>query len=106
MVQSKPSPRVALSRWLAQLHYNSIRNIETVFSNVITSDRAKPLRGFKLAEDLVITRKRTFYRIAGSQAIPMTVEEVSANYNLETLQSVYRDAMEAWKTLQRARRRA
>jgi hypothetical protein len=99
------APRVALARWLTQIHYNAIRNIETAFPNIMQSDRARPLRGFKIAEDLVLTRKRTFYRIAGTKAIPMSVEEVSANYNLEILRASYRAATEQWKSAQRSVRR-
>lgn len=98
------APRIALQRWLAQIHYNAIRNIETAFPNIIQSDRARPLRGFKIAEDLVLTRKRAFYRIVGTKAVPVSVEEVSANHNLELLQSSYRTATEAWKNSQRHRR--
>jgi hypothetical protein len=109
MVPIKPSPRVALMRWLAQLHYNAIRNIESVFENVTRSDgsltRGTALRGFQIADDLVLTRKRTFYKIVGNQAVPISVEEVSANYNLEALQAKYRAAVDAWKNIQRNRRR-
>jgi hypothetical protein len=77
--QAKPSPRAALARW----------------------------RGLKLADDLVLTRKRVFYRIAGVKAEPLSIEEVAANYNLEALQAMYRVEQESWKTMQRtARRRA
>jgi hypothetical protein len=95
------APRVALARWLGQIHYNAIRNIETAFPNVVQSDRARPLRGFKIAEDLVLTRKRAFYKISGPNAIPMSVQDVSANYNLEALQSAYRSATEIWKNSRR-----
>ena len=98
------APRVALMRWLSQIHYNAVRQIETPFANVVTSDQSKPLRGFKIADDLVLTRKRTFYQIKGVQAVPMSIEEVSANYNLQSLQERYREATEAWKTSQRRRR--
>jgi len=97
------SPRVALIRWLSQIHYNAVRQIETPFPNVVTADTAKPLRGFKIADDLVLTRKRTFYQIMGVQAIPLTIEEVSANYNLQSMQARYREAAEAWKQSQRRR---
>lgn len=100
------APRVALSRWLAQIHYNAIRNIETAFPNIVQSDRARPLRGFKIAEDLVLTRKRTFYKIVGTRAVPISIEEVSANHNLGVLQSAYRVATDAWKSTQRRRSRA
>lgn len=102
---SKPSPRVALMRWLAQIHYNAVRNIESVDESVTQTDTAKPIRGFRIAEDLVLTRKRVFYKIVGDKAAPISVEEVSANYNLETLQAKYRSAMEAWKSAQRRRGR-
>lgn len=100
----RPAPRVALARWLAQIHYNAIRNIETAFPNVVQSDRARPLRGFKIAEDLVLTRKRVFYKIVGTKAVPMSIEEVSANFNLEMLRAAYRVATEEWKSTQRQRR--
>lgn len=99
-----PPPRVALSRWLAQIHYNAVRNIETSFPNVMQSDRVRPLRGFKIADDLVLTRKRTFYKIAGTHAIPMSIQDVSANYSLEALQVAYRKATEMWKTSRRRRK--
>lgn len=102
---SKPSPRIALMRWLAQIHYNSVRNIETVDESVTQTDSTKPLRGFRIAEDLVLTRKRTFYRIVGDKATPLSVEEVSANYNLEAMQAKYRSAVEVWKNIQRNRNR-
>lgn len=97
------APRVALMKWLSQIHYNAVRQIETPFPNVVTTDTAKPLRGFLLADDLVLTRKRTFYQIMGVQAIPLSIEEVSANYNLAAIQAKYRSAMESWKQLQRRR---
>lgn len=102
----KPPPREALRRWLAQIHYNAIRNIETAFPHITRSDRARPLRGFKIADDLVLTRKRTFYQIKGPDARPLTVEEVSANYVLETLQMEYRKATQMWKDARRRRPRS
>jgi hypothetical protein len=93
------APRVALVRWLAQIHYNAIRNIEASFPNGLE----RPLRGFKIADDLVLTRKRVFYRIAGPNAVALSVEEVSANYNLKALQAAYRSATESWKTSRRQR---
>jgi hypothetical protein len=101
MAAQKPPPRVALAHWLTKIHYNAIRKIETVFSHVVCEGR--PLRGFKIADDLVLTRKREFYRIVGPVATPMSVQEVSANYNLETLQLTYRKATEMWKTAHRRR---
>jgi hypothetical protein len=106
MVRHQPSPRVALARWLAQIHYNAIRNIETNFPNIVQSDRARPLRGFKIADDLVLTRKRAFYKISGPNAIPMSVENVSANYNLDALRATYRTATEMWKNSRRRTRSA
>lgn len=99
--QSSPPPRKALARWLAQINYNSVRNIEAVFPDVMQSDRARPLRGFKIADDLVLTRKRTFYKIAGPNATPMSVQDVSANYSLDALRSSYRSATELWKNTHR-----
>lgn len=101
MVRPKPSPRVALSRWLAQLHYNSVRNIETINDEVNRVDSMKPLRGFPIATDLVLTRKRMFYKIIGVNAVPISIEEVSANYNLEEMQRTYRAAIDAWKASRR-----
>jgi hypothetical protein len=98
------APRVALMRWLAQIHYNAVRQIETPFVGVITSDRSKPLRGFKIADDLVLTRKRTFYQIKGPQAVPVSIEEVAANYNLQSMRAKYREATEVWKSSHRKRR--
>jgi hypothetical protein len=98
------APRAALTRWLAQIHYNAVRNIEASFAGVTTSDTAKPLRGFKIADDLVLTRKRTFYQIKGAIAAPLSIEAVSANYNLKTMQASYRAATEAWKSSRRRRR--
>jgi hypothetical protein len=103
-------PRTLLSRWLAQLHYNSIRNIESVIGNVTRTDgsltRGTALRGFRIADDLVLTRKRTFYRVIGLKATPMSIEEVAANYSLALLQARYRVAVEQWKNSQRHRKRA
>jgi hypothetical protein len=101
MVQSKPSPRVALSRWLTQIHYNSVRNVETSHVGITRSDNQKQLRGLLVAEDLVLMRKRTFYRIMGKKAVPVSIEEVAANYSLEGIQKMYRDATDAWKNEQR-----
>jgi len=100
-----PSPRVALLRWLAQIHYNAIRNIESVIEHVTTTDHRGPLRGFKIADDLVLTRKRVFYKLSGAHAIPQSIEEVAANYNLDVLRSRYRKATETWKNIQRNKRR-
>lgn len=105
MVQQPPSPRVALQRWLTQIHYNAIRNIEQSFTNITEKDRVRPLRGFQIAEDLVLTRKRMFYKIVGPVAVPISVQDVSANYNLETLRESYRTATEAWKNSRRRRTR-
>lgn len=100
----KPSPRVALSRWLAQIHYNAIRNIESAHQQ--KADGAlRPLRGFKIADDLVLTRKRTFFRLVGLKAEPISIEEVAANYNLEAMQTAYRQATDIWKNAQRKRQR-
>ena len=108
VAQHKPSPRVALSRWLAQIHYNAIRNIETSF-NVTRTDgslgKGTILRGFKIADDLILTRKRTFYRLRGATADPVSLEEVAANYNLETMRATYRAATDVWKNEQRNLRR-
>lgn len=105
MVPTKPSPRIALARWLAQIHYNAIRNIETVWPYVTQSGTKKPLRGFKIADDLVITRKRVFYRVVGLTATPLSLADVAANYNLEMMQTTYREATDAWKNAQRNLRR-
>ena len=99
-------PRVALARWLAQIHYNAVRNIEAVFPDVVMQDDPKhTLRGFKIADDLVLTRKRTFYKIVGPTAIPVSVQDVSANYTLESLRSSYRKATELWKSALRSQRK-
>jgi len=99
------SPRVAMARWLAQLHYNAIRNVESVFPRVLKSERSRPLRGFQIANDLVITRKRVFYKIVGTRAVPVSLEIVAANYSLEALRASYRAATNAWKNTQRHRRK-
>lgn len=96
------APRAALMRWLAQIHYNAVRNIEASFG-VTAADTGKPLRGFMIADDLVLTRKRTFYQIKGAQAAPLSIEVVSANYNLRAMQDRYRKATEAWKTSRKRR---
>lgn len=105
----KPSPRVALSRWLAQIHYNAIRNIESSFPTITRTDgsltKGTVLRGFKIGDNLVLTRKRTFYKIVGLRAEPISIEEVAANYNLESMRALYREATDIWKNSQRSRRR-
>jgi hypothetical protein len=93
------SPRTALMQWLAQLHYNQIRRIETLFSAVAPDKR--PLRGVLIAEDLCLTRKRAFYRIIGERAVLLSIEDVAANYSLGVMQSTYRAAMESWKSQRR-----
>lgn len=98
-------PRKALQEWLVKIHYNAVRNIETSFSNITQSDRARPLRGFKIADDLVLTRKRVFYRIKGSHAVPMSIQDVSANYSLIALQEAYRKATQMWKDSKRGPRK-
>lgn len=111
MVQpaSQPSPRAALARWLAHLHYNAIRNVETIHATAIRTDNNKPLRGIAVADDLFLTRKRQFFQCKtngnGDVAVPMSVEEVAANYNLEAMQEKYRVATNAWKNVQRSRNR-
>lgn len=105
MGTAKPSPRIALSRWLAQIHYNNVRNVETSHLGITRTDNQKPLRGLLVAEDLVLTRKRVFYKITGKKATPMSLEEVAANYNLETMQEKYRAAAEEWKNSQRRAKR-
>lgn len=105
MAPHPPSPRAALARWLAQIHYNAVRRVEATFAHVKPVDSKLALRGLKLADDLVLSRKRTFYRIAGSRAEPLSIEEVAANYNLEAMQVAYRVAQESWKSTQRTARR-
>jgi len=111
MVQhaSQPSPRSALARWLAQLHYNAIRNVETIHPTAIRTDNDKPLRGVLVADDLFLTRQRQFFRCqmlgTGEVAVPMSLEEVAANYNLDAMQSRYRSAADAWKNIRRSMRR-
>ena len=111
MVQpaSLPSPRAALARWVAHLHYNAIRNVETIHATAIRTDNNKPLRGVAVADDLYLTRKRQFFQCKanghGDIAVPVSIEEVAANYNLAALQERYRVAADAWKNLQRSRSR-
>lgn len=94
-----------MARWLSHLHYNHIRNVEVIHPTALRSDNEKPLRGIMVADDLCLTRKREFFRCqmlgTGEVAVPMSVEEVAANYNLESMQAKYRRAMEAWKNIQR-----
>jgi hypothetical protein len=104
MAGAKGSPRNALMRWLAQLHYNHIRNVEQLHGAVM-SDQKSPLRGVMIADDLCLTRKRAFYRVDGKFAQPISVEEVAANYDLTALQSQYRKATDSWKTTRRFARR-
>lgn len=97
---SQPSPREALARWLAQLHRNNIRNVETLH-DAIRSDTHKPLRGLMVADDLCLMRQREFHRIQmtaqGKQSTSISLAEVAANYNLAAIQECYRDATNAWK---------
>ena len=67
--------------------------------------RSEAHSGFKIADDLVLTRKRTFYKIVGPTAIPVSVQDVSANYTLESLRSSYRKATELWKSALRSQRK-
>jgi len=96
------SPRVALSRWLSQLHYNHIRNIERLYP-VERVDRKMGLRGVLVADDLCLTRKRTFFKINGERAEPISIETVAANYDLASMQAMYRTAMDSWRNLMRRR---
>lgn len=102
------SPIEALRRWLAQLisdnGTNRLRRVETLFAHVTRDDTQKHLRGLMIADDLCITRNRMFFRVDGTHAVPVSLEEVAANYNLDTLQTKYRAAMDTWKNAQRRRR--
>lgn len=102
------SPIEALRRWLAQLisdsGTNRLRRVEALFANVMRDDTQKHLRGLMIADDLCITRSRAFFRVDGTHATPISLEEVAANYNLDALQTRYRAAMDAWKNSQRRRR--
>src|SRR5215467_2867107 len=102
MVQAKPSPREALMRWLAQLQYNAIRNIETVITEV---EQRPSFRAFRIADDLCITRNRVFYQIIGKKAVQISIADVSANYNLEQMQTRYRSAVDTWKNFMRSKNR-
>lgn len=95
------SPIAALTRWLAQLHYNHIRQVETLQESVSRLEDGKPLRGILVAPDLVLTRQRAFYVINGAIAIPASLETVAAKYNLDAMQASYRIAMDAWKSAKR-----
>jgi hypothetical protein len=91
-----------LTRWIAQLQYNHIRRVESLFEHALRLD-GKPLRGIALADDLVITRQRAFYRIMdnGTRAEPYTLSQVSKNYNLRDMQIRYRAVQDAWKAAMR-----
>lgn len=108
MVQQPPSPRVLLSRWLAQLQNpasapNWIRRIETRSTTIRRTDNGKYLCGFEVAEGLYLTRQRSFYQVKGNKAAPISLEEVAANFNLQSMQAKYREATESWKNGQRRR---
>lgn len=110
MAAQKASPLEALQRWLAQLQNpdtstNPIRRIEVLSETIRRSDNNKLLRGFMIADDLCMTRQRSFFRVDGDKATPVSIEEVAANYNLESMQARYRTAMDAWKSAQRRKTR-
>lgn len=92
------------TRWVAQLKYNHIRRVESLFENAIRSD-GRPLRGIQVSEDLVLTRQRMFYRIVdnGTRAEVTTLTKVSQNYNLRDMQVKYRAVQDAWKAAMRKR---
>jgi len=99
---SSIAPITALARWLAQIQYNHARRLETGIENVTRADEpSKPLRGVHIADDLVLTRNRTFYQIIGLTAVLLTPEQVAARYNLADLQARYRSAVESWKSQRR-----
>lgn len=92
------------TRWVAQLKYNHIRRVESLFENAIRSD-GRPLRGIQVSDDLVLTRQRMFYRIVdnGTRAEVTTLTKVSQNYNLRDMQVKYRAVQDAWKAAMRKR---
>lgn len=107
MTPPQPSPLEALQRWLAQLitdnGTNRLRRVEQAIAQVVRKDNGKHLRGLLVADDLCLTRRRTFFRINGTLAEEVSLEEVAANYNLTAMQEKYRAATDAWKNAQRRR---
>jgi hypothetical protein len=96
-------PLAALTRWLAELQYNSVRRIETPsLLNTISRTDGRPLRGVLLMTDLVMTRQKTFYRIVDQgSAIPLTNTEVADQYDVAELQEKYKSLQEEWKSAHR-----
>lgn len=107
MGQDLAAPRDLLARWLVQLRNpqqpgpNWIRRIEQRSDTIRRDDNGKFLCGFEIAENLYLTRQRVFLKVLGKRAVPISLEEVAANYNLEAMQAKYRTATEAWKSRQR-----
>jgi hypothetical protein len=87
-----------LVRWLAGLQYNAVRRIETpsLLTTVVQAD-GRPLRGVLLADDLCLTRQRTFYQITDGKATPISHDDVAAKYDVEKLQQDYRKLQDQWK---------
>jgi hypothetical protein len=99
------SPLAALQKWLVQTrrasgHDDYLRRVETLMENVRRAD-GRALRGLMVADDLCLTRRRVFYRLLGTRATELTLEEVAAQYVLADMQARYKIAMDAWKSRNR-----
>lgn len=104
-LSSENTSVAAVSNWLAQLHYNNIRRIENTYD--ATRPDGRTLRGVLVSHDLVLTRKREFFRIVPmgeeNECRPVSIEDASREYPLRDMQSAYREQQDRWKA---ARRRA
>lgn len=99
----------ALLRWLSQIRkgetggFNSIRRVEVTLSARRTDDPKHALRGIVVADGLVLTRQRMFYRLLDDEctAVPISFAKVASLYALETIRENYRAAQERWKAQRR-----
>lgn len=97
------APLAQFQRWLVQLRdhanpaYTYIRRVELGF-DAIRSDTKKPLKGVRVASNLVMTRNLMFFQLIGrKKARAMSLEEVATQYSIDELRDTYRKAMDAWK---------
>lgn len=81
--------------WLDGLAYRDIRRAESVQTAPIhVGQVARPLRGVRIAPDLVLGRDRQFYRIIDDHAVVIPTALVIQQYTLRDITRGYERAVQ------------
>lgn len=81
-----------LEKWRRSLYYRQIRGSESLLPGLTES--GKRIRGLTLAPNFFLARDKNFYEVtADGVAKRMDAARVLTTYRLETIKSLYRNAV-------------